>query len=101
MTNQAQAIREFIEAGKKRTQGPDLPMPADETAWDKAFHVAASRLDLSDLLDVVREMAEALKKQQKQLRILIPQAGIVNDERMALMAGDQALTRARPYLGGE
>lgn len=49
---------------------------------------AASCLDLSDLLDVVREMAEAANG----LRVY----GAVTSKEM-----EQALLRARPYLGGE
>lgn len=60
MTNQAQAVRDFIKASKERTLGEDLPMPSDETAWDKALYVAASRLDLDNLLDVVVKMGAQL-----------------------------------------
>lgn len=40
----------------------------------------------------------AIQKQQTQMRILIPEHGMVNDERMALMSGDEALTAINEVL---
>jgi hypothetical protein len=61
------------------------------------FKAATSDAD-AKYMPVIERLVEAVTKQQKQLRILIPQAGIVNDERMALMAGDDALALAAPLL---
>lgn len=114
MTNQAQAIREFIEAGVIARIDETLDYFRDEFSanespqvWDcpvsvhsggvtpnDLLKIRASRLDLSDLLDVMREMAEALDN----IRLATQR----DKGNYALyVVAKEAFTRARPYLGGE
>lgn len=60
-----------------------------------AYNLQAENEKLRAALIMARE---AIKKQQNQLRILIPGHGMVNDERMALIAGDEALTAINEVL---
>lgn len=93
MTNQ-EAMMPFEEPISTNVALNNIITPLLGQAYDKGHQAATAQLT-----PALVEAREALRKAAKQLRILIPETRMVNDERMAFMKIAESLATLNSILG--